>query len=232
MAFHSLFSVITILAVASALILAYDPSPLDDFCVAVPDSSAAVFVNGKICKNPKLVKAEDFYLSAGFHKPGNTSGPLGASVNPVDVNRFPGLNTMGLSLVRADLAPNGFVPPHTHPRATEVIAVLEGSLYVGFVASNPGSNMKKKLYAKVLKPGDIFIFPMGLIHFQLNVGKTPAVAFATFNSQNFGVVAFGNDFFATDPLISPDLLARSFQLEKKVIESLQSIPWFGPNLVT
>lgn len=189
-------------------------------------------MNGKICKNPKQVTTEDFYLSAGFHKPGNTSGPLGTAVNPVDVNRFPGLNTMGISLVRTDFAPNGFIPPHTHPRATEIIALLEGNLYVGFVASNPGSNMKKKLYTKVLKPGDIFIFPMGLVHFQLNVGKTSAVAFVAFNSQNFGVVAYGNDLFATDPFISPDLLARSFQLDMKVIQSLQSKPWFGPNIVT
>lgn len=191
-----------------------------------------MFVNGKICKNPKLVTTEDFHLSAGFHKPGNTSGPSGSAVNPVDVNRFPGLNTLGITIVRADFAPNGFVSPHTHPRATEIIFLLEGSLYVGFVASNPGSNMKKKLFVKVLEPGDIFVFPMGLIHFQLNVGKTDAVGFVTFNSQNPGVVSYGNDLFATDPLISPDLLARSFQLDKKVVQNLQSQPWFGPNVVT
>lgn len=42
MAFHFLFTIVAILAFTSPLfIFAYDPSPLDDFCVAVSDSSAA-----------------------------------------------------------------------------------------------------------------------------------------------------------------------------------------------
>lgn len=214
---------------APSLVFSYDSSPLDDFCVAVADSSAAVFVNGKICKDPKLVNTEDFYLAANFHKPGNTSGSVGSAANFVGVHRFPALNTLGISMVRADYAPNGFIPPHTHPRATELVFLLEGSLYVGFVGSAPGNNLKKKLYAKVLNPGDIFVVPQGLIHFQLNVGKTKAVAFAAFNSQNAGVVLYGNDLFATEPLVSPELLAKAFQLDQKVVQDLQSRPWPLPN---
>ncbi|MBA0859708.1 hypothetical protein Goshw_009854, partial [Gossypium schwendimanii] len=32
--------------------------------------------------------------------------------------------------------------------------------------------------------GDVFVFPIGLIHFQQNVGKINAVAFAGLSSQN------------------------------------------------
>lgn len=81
---------------------------------------------------------------------------------------FAGLNTLGISLVRIDHAPYGLNPPHTHPRATEILVVLEGSLYVSFITSNPDN----KLFTKVLCKGDVFVFPEGLIHFQLNFGKT------------------------------------------------------------
>ncbi|KAF5206039.1 Germin-like protein, partial [Thalictrum thalictroides] len=120
---------------------------------------------------------------------------------------IPGLNTLGISLVRIDYAPYGLNPPHTHPRATEVLQVLHGSLYVGFVTSNP----ENRLISKVLYEGDVFVFPVGLIHFQFNVGKTPAVAFAALSSQNPGVITIANAVFGSNPPISDDVLAKAFQ---------------------
>ncbi|CAA2965447.1 germin 2-1 isoform X1 [Olea europaea subsp. europaea] len=203
-------------------IYASDPSPLQDFCVAVNDSNAAVFVNGKICKDPKMVTADDFYFS-GFNKPGNTSNSVGSRVTQVTVNQLAGLNTLGTSLVRIDYAPQGLNPPHTHPRATEVLVVVEGTLYVGFVTSNPAHpNMKNKLFTKILHPGDVFVFPKGLIHFQFNVGKKKAVAFAGLSSQNPGVITIANAVFGSDPPISRDVLTMAFQVDKNVIKYLQS----------
>ena len=148
----------------------------------------SVFVNGKFCKDPKLAKAEDFYFS-GLNIPRNTSNPVGSTVTAVNVAQIQGLNTLGISLVRIDYAPNGGLnPPHTHPRATEILVVAEGTLYVGFVTSNP----ENRLITKVLYPGDVFVFPVGLIHFQFNVGKTNAVAFAGWSSQNPGVITIAN----------------------------------------
>ncbi|CAI9262907.1 unnamed protein product [Lactuca saligna] len=61
----------------SYLALAYEPSSLQDFCVADPNSS--VKVNGVTCKNPMQVQAEDFFFS-GLHLRGNTSNQLGSKV--------------------------------------------------------------------------------------------------------------------------------------------------------
>ncbi|KAJ6744261.1 GERMIN-LIKE PROTEIN SUBFAMILY 3 MEMBER 3 [Salix purpurea] len=141
--------------------------------------SHAVFVNGKFCKDPKLVSEKDFFFP-GLNIPRNTSNPVGSTVTPVNVVQIPGLNTLGISLVRIDYAPyGGLNPPHTHPRATEVLFVMEGTLYVGFVTSNP----ENRLITKVLNPGDVFVFPVGLIHFQFNVGKANAVAFRRFKQS-------------------------------------------------
>ncbi|KAK6805211.1 hypothetical protein RDI58_002996 [Solanum bulbocastanum] len=79
-----------------------------------------VFVNGKFCKDPKDVTANDFFRP-GLNVPGNTSNQLGSVVNAVNVNNLPGLNTLGISLARIDFSPYGLNPPHTHPRRTEVL---------------------------------------------------------------------------------------------------------------
>ncbi|KAE8734642.1 Germin-like protein subfamily 1 member 7 [Hibiscus syriacus] len=214
-----------LLALASKLASASDPSPLQDFCVAVNDAKDGVFVNGKLCKDPKLAVPEDFFLQ-GLNIPGNTSNPVGSMVTPANVQQIPGLNTLGISLVRIDYAPyGGLNPPHTHPRATEILVVVEGTLYVGFVTSNP----ENRLFTKVLYPGDVFVFPVGLIHFQFNIGHTNAVAFAGLSSQNPGVITIANAVFGSDPAINPDVLAKAFQLDKNIVKQLQSQFWWDNN---
>ncbi|KAL9431527.1 hypothetical protein AB3S75_026672 [Citrus x aurantiifolia] len=204
-------------ALASSLASAYDPSPLQDICVAINDPKDGVFVNGKFCKDPKLAKAEDFFLS-GLDKPGNTENRLGFNVTNANVEQIPGLNTLGTSAVRIDYAPYGQNPPHTHPRATEILVVLEGTLYVGFVTSNQLNNT---LIAKVLNKGDVFVFPIGLIHFQVNIGNTSAIAFAGFSSQFPGVITIADTVFGAFPPINPDFLGKAFQLDPKIVKDLQ-----------
>jgi quercetin dioxygenase-like cupin family protein len=175
-------------------------------------------VNGKFCKDPKLAKAEDFFFK-GLDIPGNTDNRVGSNVTTVNVDQIPGLNTLGISVVRIDYAPYGENPPHTHPRGTEILVVLEGTLYVGFVTSNP----ENRFFSKVLNKGDVFVFPIGLIHFQFNVGKTNAVAFAALSSQNPGVITIADAVFGSNPPINPDVLAKAFALDQKVVENLQKV---------
>ncbi|KAK5786096.1 hypothetical protein PVK06_040723 [Gossypium arboreum] len=133
---------------------------------------------------------------------------------------------LGISLVRIDYAPyGGLNPPHTHPRATEILVVLEGTLYVGFVTSNTDN----RLITKVLNPGDVFVFPVGLIHFQFNIGNTKAVAFAGLSSQNPGVITIANAVFGSNPPINLDVLTKAFQLDKNIVTYLQSKFWWDNN---
>ncbi|KAI5442322.1 Germin-like protein sub 1 member 13 [Lathyrus oleraceus] len=181
------------LALASCA-LAFDPSPLQDFCVAINDTKNGVFVNGKFCKDPKLATANDFFFSV---KEGNTSNSLGSKVTPVTVNEILGLNTLGISLARIDFAPRGLNPPHTHPR--------------------------------VLNKGDVFVFPIGLIHFQLNVGYGNAVAIGGLSSQNPGVITIANAVFGSNPEISSEVLTKAFQVDNKIVDNLQKQFWFDNN---
>lgn len=163
------------------------------------------------------MSADDFFFS-GLDKAGNTSNPVGSKVTAVNMVQIPGLNTLDISLARVDYAPWGINPPHTHPRATEILTVLEGTLLVGFVTSNT----ENRLFTKVLYKGDVFVFPIGLIHFQQNIGYGPTVALAALSSQNPGVITIGNAVFGSTPDIPANILAKSFQVDEATITKIQS----------
>ncbi|KAL6659412.1 hypothetical protein ACP70R_003452 [Stipagrostis hirtigluma subsp. patula] len=214
-----------LLTVLAALItspaMASDPSPLQDFCVA--DKDSPVRVNGFPCKDIKDVKVDDFFLAANLDKPMDTTlNKVKSNVTLINVMKLPGLNTLGISMARIDYAPQGQNPPHTHPRATEILTVLEGSLYVGFVTSNPDN----KFFSKMLNKGDVFVFPQGLIHFQFNPSHDkPAVAIAALSSQNPGAITIANAVFGSKPPIEDDVLAKAFQVDKNLIDWLQAQFW-------
>ncbi|XP_058076925.1 putative germin-like protein 2-1 [Magnolia sinica] len=215
MAAHIL--VLVLLAFTCSLTDASDPSPLQDFCVAILKPQPPVFINGFVCMDPKMVQADHFFFY-GLDMPGNTSNNVGSNVTAVNVNQIPGLNTLGVSLARIDYAPYGLNPPHTHPRASEILTVIEGTLYVGFVTSNPDN----RLITKILYKGDVFVFPEGLIHFQFNMDKTNAVSISGLSSQNPGLIIIANAVFGSNPPISDDILAKAFQVDKKVIDLIQA----------
>ncbi|RVW21757.1 Germin-like protein [Vitis vinifera] len=129
------------------------PSPRQDFCVAVNDTNAAVFVNGKFCKDPKLATPNDFSFS-GLGVPGNTSTNLG---------------------------------PWSHQQTWH--RYLDSTPWVSLA--------QNRLISRVLYKGDVFVFPQVLIHFQLNVGTTNAVAIASLSSQNPGVITIANAVFGS-----------------------------------
>ncbi|CAI9099972.1 OLC1v1036876C1 [Oldenlandia corymbosa var. corymbosa] len=195
--------------------LASDPCSLQDFCVA--DVKSPVLLNGVTCKDPKLVTAEDFFFR-GLHKPGNTSNPFGSKVTPVSVAVLPGLNTLGVSMARIDFAPGAVNPPLIHPRATGLLTVLKGTLKVGFITSSP----ENRLFTKILRKGDAFVFPQGLVHFHQNVGKTNAVALAALGSQNPGTITIGNALFGSNPPIDDEVLAKAFRIDKGLVDEFQS----------
>ncbi|KAM0874916.1 hypothetical protein ACQ4PT_037130 [Festuca glaucescens] len=200
--------------VASHGVDAFDPNPLQDFCVADNESKARV--NGVPCKDPAAVVPDDFFF-AGADKPGGAAiQRYGYSSLPV---RIPGLNTLGVSHARVDVAPGGVFPPHYHPRASETALVLEGSsVYFGFLDSG------NRLFAKVLRKGDVFAVPQGLVHFVLNNGSAPAVLYATLSSQNPGMVLLADALFAVaaPAPLREELLARTLLTDRRTVEEIRA----------
>ncbi|KFK36029.1 hypothetical protein AALP_AA4G068500 [Arabis alpina] len=183
-------SLSTFLALALTLSLAFasDPSPLQDFCIGVSDPADGLYVNGKFCKDPNLAILSDFVIT-GLNERRPINDPIGSNVTFVNVDNLPGLNTLGLAFARADFEVNGQILPHTHPRASEILFVTEGSILAGFVTADDTGN---RVFSKVLNKGDLIVFPLGMVHHAVNVGKGPAVAFGILNSQNPGMITIAN----------------------------------------
>ncbi|KAH7834411.1 hypothetical protein Vadar_015681 [Vaccinium darrowii] len=188
-----------------------DPDLLQDVCVA--DFNNAVKMNGFACL-PSFTASNFFF--AGLAKPGVTDNLLGVNVSAANVMQIPGLNTLGVSMARIDFAPSGLNPPHTHPRATEIIFVLYGQLDVAFITTD------NVLVPMTVKQGEIFTFPKGLVHFQKNNGKVPAAAIAAFGSQNPGVQAIAASLFAATPPVADNVLAQAFQISDQEVDEIKA----------
>jgi quercetin dioxygenase-like cupin family protein len=145
---------------------------------------------------------------------GNASSTgTGAVPQIVDVFLYPALNTLGISHVRLDFDIGGVFPPHTHPFASETLFVVKGTVYTGFISFDD------ILYAETLQEGDVYIFPKGTLHFQLNVGNGPAVTFNSLNSQNPGFLTAANQLLVTK--IPEKVLEASMGINAKTLKLLQ-----------
>uniref|UniRef100_M8CMG6 Uncharacterized protein n=1 Tax=Aegilops tauschii TaxID=37682 RepID=M8CMG6_AEGTA len=126
----------------SFLVLPFSALALtQDFCVAdlaCPDTPA-----GDPCK--KGVGQGDLYHH-GLATAGNTNNLIKAAVTPAFVGQFPGVNGLGISAARLDIAVGGVVPLHTHPAASELLFVTEGTILAGFISSSSNTVYTKTLY--------------------------------------------------------------------------------------
>ncbi|CAN7054208.1 hypothetical protein BRARA_G03139 [Brassica rapa] len=194
-----------------SLLFALSNASVQDFCVA--NLKRAETPAGYPCIRPIHVKASDFVFSLGT--PGNTTNIISAAVTPGFVAQFPALNGLGISTARLDLAPKGVIPMHTHPGASEVLFVLDGSITAGFISS------ANSVYVQTLKPGQVMVFPQGLLHFQINAGKTPAAAFVTFSSASPGLQILDFALFANT--LSTELVSGTTFLPPATVKTLKGV---------
>ena len=128
---------------------------------------------------------------------------------------FPALNGQSVSYAVLEFPAGTTNPPHTHPRASELLFLTQGTLQVGFVDTT------NKLFNKTLQAGDVIVFPKGLVHFQYNDDvKFPAIAISAFVSANAGTVSLPNTLFATG--IDDNVLAKSFKTNIATIKALKA----------
>ncbi|KAK9688909.1 hypothetical protein RND81_09G020900 [Saponaria officinalis] len=195
-------------------VFANDADMLQDVCVA--DLTSATLVNGFVCKNATIATENDFFSDLLAHPAKITNNILKSVVTNANVEKIPGLNTLGVSMARIDYAPGGLNPPHIHPRATEIIFVLYGQLNVGFITT------QNVLISKTLNAGEVFVFPRGLAHFQKNPSyNKPAAVIAGFNSQLPGTQQYAAAFFTSAPPVPNDVLAQAFNINDHLVQAIR-----------
>lgn len=157
----------------------------------------------------------DFFTYTGFRELVNVNitGKTAAIVTKASMKEFPALEGQSVSVAALIYPPSGINPPHVHPRSAELLILLEGVLEVGFVDST------NKLFVQTLQVPDMFIFPKGLVHFQVNTrSDSPAYAIGMFGSANAGNVSLPTTLFASG--ISADILAKAFKTDLETITKL------------
>lgn len=179
-------------------VVSYDPTITTDFGLASAtsgdDFKSTAFEDSKLPADP----------AAG-----------GLVLVPQFVAQFPGVTGLGISSLFFKLGAGGLVPPHLHARATELFVVLKGIFFVGFV---DGSN---NLFSATLGPGDQFVFPQGLIHYQL-AGDSFSTGISAFNSQNPGVTLVASNVFASTPGIPVGVLSAAFAIDAATVLSIRA----------
>ncbi|KAG9146829.1 hypothetical protein Leryth_005136 [Lithospermum erythrorhizon] len=201
------------LAIFFCLLIASANASVHDFCVA--DLKAPQGPAGYSCKSPAKVTVHDFVFS-GLLGAGNTSNIIKAAVTPAFDAQFPGVNGLGLSMARLDLAPSGVGPMHTHPGTSEILVVVQGSITAGFISSSDN-----KVYTAKLKKGEVMIFPQGLLHFQINAAGVNSIALVTFSSSNPGLQILDFALFAND--LPTDLVSKTTFLDPGLIKKLKGV---------
>ncbi|BBN10088.1 protein MpCupin63 [Marchantia polymorpha subsp. ruderalis] len=197
MATMKLIVVLTMTTVV--VVCARDPELTTDF--AVPVGTDASMITG------------DFFTFTGLRNFSAMPSTFGAQ--KVTQIEFPALTGLGVGVTLLEYKPNTLNPPHTHPRGTELIYVMAGRLDVGLIDS------ANKLYSAQLQKGDLFVFPQGLVHFQINMSKKQTVrAISAFGSSNAGTISLPRNIFGSG--IEDEVLLQAFKITSAELMMLKA----------
>lgn len=189
-----------LLTVALRTAMAGDPDILTDFQLPFP--LGAINVTG------------DSFTYTGLRS-FIGANPANFTVFKASLAELPALNGQSVSVAALYYPPATVNPPHTHPRASELLFLVTGALEVGFV------NTTNFLFTQSLQAGDMFVFPKGLLHYQYNSdAANPAIAISAFGSASAGTVSIPTAVFNTS--IYDPILAASFKTDVDTIEKLKS----------
>lgn len=146
--------------------------------------------------------------------PGAAAGPS-LNVTKATLAEFPALDGQSVSLAFLEFPGGAINPPHTHPRAAELLFLLKGTLEVTVV------DTKGVAYTQRLRTGDMFVFPKGLLHLQYNRNhKEVALAVSAFGSANAGTVSVPNAVFGAG--IDDVILAKAFNTDLGTVQKIKS----------
>lgn len=173
--------------------------PLLARAATTPDRAAAV--RNAITHVDKINALTDEEFVFDFKDPNlkKTTG-AGGTLTSANVGNFAALVGNGLALTIGEMAPCGANSPHSHPRATEILLLLNGELSAGFLTEN-GS----RFVVQNLTEYSAMVFPAGSIHFQANYGCDPIKFVAALSDEDPGTLQVAQRYFA----LSADIVGAS-----------------------
>ncbi|CAO2654375.1 Nn.00g111080.m01.CDS01 [Neocucurbitaria sp. VM-36] len=127
-----------------------------------------------------LTKDSDWWYDFDHHP--NYNSAVGAVIT-ADAATFPALTNLGISIALLKLAPCGMLPPHLHPRATNLVTAITGNTTSWMIGENGVKTMRVDLI-----PMRMTIFPQGSLHVMQNNDCEPALLISALNSDDSGTL--------------------------------------------
>jgi len=105
-----------------------------------------------------------------------------------------------MAMAIGEMEPCGMNTPHTHPRATEFLFLVNGGIEAGFIEENGARFVVNQLTA-----GQGALFPKGSIHYQFNTGCERVKFVAALNDEDPGASQIAQRYFG----LGPEVVAAS-----------------------
>ncbi|KAF2134591.1 RmlC-like cupin [Dothidotthia symphoricarpi CBS 119687] len=171
-------------------------------------------------RNTLLPADSDWYYD--FFKHPYYNSTVG-SVIAADAATFPALAGQGISISLLTLGPCSMLPPHLHPRATNLVTAISGNTTSYMIGENGVRTVKVNLI-----PMRMTIFPRASLHVMQNNGCEPSVLISALNSEDSGTLNILNSLWT----IPRDIIQAAFGNAGLDTEDLgESIPDVGTGAV-
>lgn len=157
--------------------------------------------------NP-AARPEDFVIEVtGLEGNRGEGGLVQARESP----NTPAMVGQGIALSLFTVEEGGQNLIHYHPRATELLYVIKGTIEVGFTTTTG------ELIANTISAGQATLFPRGLLHFQRNIGQGTSQYISMLNSENPGVMSFPRTLFT----LPTNILSQAFRKNLEEVARVQ-----------
>lgn len=199
------------LALTSALL-----STLPLFVRGATTPAKAAAVRNAITNVEKINALEDSDFVFDFTDPAlKAVKGAGGKLVSANVGNFAALVGNGLAMTVGYMEPCGINSPHTHPRATEVLLLLNGTISAGFLTENGSRFVMNDVHEL-----SAMVFPAGSVHFQANYGCEPVRFVAALSNEDPGTLQIAQRYFA----LPADVVGASLGgLGVKEIEGLAAL---------
>ncbi len=135
--------------------------------------------------------------------------PTGGTIALATIGNFPALIGTNVGMAMGFVNPCGLNVPHSHPRASEFLTVVQGELVAGLVLEQDPGGAGNLNGTNPVGPTPIvnatlsnftgFLFPQGETHFQFNPTCEPALFAAAFDNADPGRTQLAANFFSIVP---------------------------------
>ncbi|KAJ3159611.1 hypothetical protein HDU86_001620 [Geranomyces michiganensis] len=164
-------------------------------------------------------KSSDYVIDL-FNNPKGDEVAKGGRLSRMNLKSLPALDRQHIAMTLILLEPCGINLPHTHPRASEALYIINGEkVLVGVIEENGG-----KVILNKLDTGKATFVPQGAIHFEQNLTCEPAVLIAANPSEDPGTLTIASEFW----MLPDGTLEASVGIDEREVRKIRGHIPMGP----